>query len=403
MSQNFPRLLVAAEFPPNASGGGGTIVRQMLKGWPVEKLFWWSCLPEGDRRFGQQVAVHRVAAIPRRLYPLRRLVRQKAWLMDNLWVPRATRHLRRTLAELKPEVVWSIPHAWSIPPLARVLPAAGIGFHVSVHDYPDVKSMVDSLGAGRCRQWLAGMEQLYARATTRDGIADPMIADLRARTGRDANGAGHAGLEKADFEFLQSRPADTGDRIRIAYTGTISCEEDFAKFVQALDNVRPKFTKKVSLEIFSSHSYEGSPWFDKSWMNEHGNLAEPLFSTELKKCSWGFVMMYLAEDDRSHFFSLPTKLVSYLAAGLPVFALGNAESSLIKTVQKYRVGVWAATGEPSVLQAKVWEAFSITNPWERYGSEIQRCAREEFDVARIRQMFHQCFLTNAQRVAVPKV
>ncbi len=45
MSAHFPRLLVATEFAPNMPGGGGSgaVMRQMLKDWPAEKLFWWSC------------------------------------------------------------------------------------------------------------------------------------------------------------------------------------------------------------------------------------------------------------------------------------------------------------------------------------------------------------------------
>ena len=51
MITKFPRLLVATEFPPNASGGGAAVVRQMLKDWPVDRLFWWSPLPDNDPMF----------------------------------------------------------------------------------------------------------------------------------------------------------------------------------------------------------------------------------------------------------------------------------------------------------------------------------------------------------------
>src|SRR5262245_34837604 len=61
MNRDFPHLLVATEFSPNASGGGPAVVRQMLKHWPSEKISWWSCLPEKDKRFGQMVHTHKVA------------------------------------------------------------------------------------------------------------------------------------------------------------------------------------------------------------------------------------------------------------------------------------------------------------------------------------------------------
>jgi hypothetical protein len=400
-TKNYPRLLVASEFPPNVSGGGGTIVRQMLKDWPVDRLFWWSCQPDRDRRFGQQVAAHRVATIPTRLYPYRRLRWQKTFLLKHVWSRWAAHHFRKTLSLFKPDVVWALPISWSIPPLVKALLPANIPFHVSVMDYADCSGWVRQFGAAQACLLQEQLELLYARATTRDAIYYPMIADLRARTGRDADGPVHAGLEKEDFEYLQTKTVVPDDQIRIAYTGTISYEEDFAKFVQALAAVRHKFTKKVSLEIFSSHSYRDRLWFDASWMNERGNMAEPQFSAEVRKCAWGFAMMSLAEENRSDRFSLPTKFASSVATGLPVFALGHPESSLIKAAQQYRVGVCATSGEQEYLRSKVLEAFSIKNPWEIFGPEIRRCAREEFDAARTRQMLHQCFFTGI--LASPKM
>src|SRR5580698_9655487 len=149
---DFPRLLVATEFPPNSPGGGAAIVRQMLKDWPAEKLYWWSCYPDESQLFGRKVAGHRVASIPPRFYPNRRGRALKSWLMEKFWLPSATRHFKQTLADLKPDVVWVIPHCWSIPPLPAVLPDAGIGFHVSVHDYPDLEVPVARFGTRRCSE-----------------------------------------------------------------------------------------------------------------------------------------------------------------------------------------------------------------------------------------------------------
>src|SRR5438093_551980 len=129
MSGEFPKLLVATEFPPNASGGGPAVVRQMLKEWPVEKLFWWSCLPERDQRFGQKVSAHRVAKIPARLYPNRRCARQRAWLLEKFWSHWAAGNLRATLDAFQPEAIWVIPHAWAIAPLAKVLLNSRLGIH----------------------------------------------------------------------------------------------------------------------------------------------------------------------------------------------------------------------------------------------------------------------------------
>ncbi len=385
MPANFPRLLVATEFPPNGGGGGAAIVRQMLRDWPAEKLFWWNCRPDLDPRFGRAVAEHRIATIPPRWLPNRKWRRPKAWLMDTLWVPRAVRHLRQTLAEVRPEVVWAIPHAWSIPSLAQVLPGAGIGFHVSVHDYPDLKKTVAGLGAGRCQRWLAAVESLYARAGTRDAICQAMLDDLRERTGAIGTVA-RAGLEPEDFEYLAAKMAAPPGAIRIAYPGTIIVEKEFALFVAALARIRHQLPQPVSLEFFGDHSYRNCAWFDPAWMNEHGNLPAPKLLAELKQCTWGFAPMGLTEDDpRYNRFSLPTKFVSYLQAGLPVILLGHPQSSVLQTAAGFQLGLCYTDHDEAVFSQKLLAGLSAPNPWQAFGPDLIRCARTGFDLKQMRQ------------------
>jgi hypothetical protein len=390
MAEDFPRLLVATEFAPNSSGGGAAIVRQMLKGWPVEKLFWWSCLPEQDRRFGQQTAAHLPASIPQKFYPHRRWTRQKSWLMENLWVPRAAGHLRRTLDEVRPGVVWTIPHAWAIPPLDRVLPGSGIGFHVSVHDYPDLKPQVEGLGADRCGHWLKSVEHLYARAASCDAICQPMIDDLQCRTGSTGTVV-RAGLEDEDFEKLEMSSAGSKDQIRIAYAGTIHVEDVFDLFVAALGKIRRQLPHPVSLEFFGNHAFHEFPWFDASWMKEHGNLPVQPLNEELRKCTWGFSPMAMADEDPSYNrFSFPTKFVSYLTAGLPVLSLGQQESSIMKMAAEYETGVCITTKSEAALSAQLLAALSAPQPQLKYFPGIRRCAQNEFDVRRMRASLYEC-------------
>ena len=386
MSDHYPRLLVATEFPPNAAGGSPAVMRQMLKDWPAENLFWWSCLPGRDEHFGRKVAAHSVAFIPQRLYPHRRWRAQKSWLLERFWVPWAAGHFRRTLKFFRPDAVWALPHGWSIPPLDRVLPHAGIGFHVSIHDYADAHGTTR-----RSSRLMAMQERLYASAGTRDAICQPMVDDLRAKTGCDGTVA-RAGLEPEDMDFLAHKAEIHTDSIRIAYAGTIIVEKEFALFVRALAQVRRELSLPVSIECFGDHSYRSREWFDATWMREHGNLPAQGLSTELKKCAWGFATMGLTDaSPRYNRFSLPTKFVSYLAAGLPVITLGHPESSLAKLARSYHVGPCITSGEPDVLSRELSGALSERNSWSRYGPEILRCARNEFDMQRMRAVLHGCF------------
>lgn len=399
MISNFPRLLVATEAWPNSPGGGVAIIRQMLKEWPVEKLYWWGCLPENNRIFGQTVAQHRVAKIPKKLYPNRRWRAPRSWLLERLWVPWAAANFKKTLADLKPDVVWVIPHCWAIPPVAQVLPDSGSEFHVSVHDYMDIRGMIEKIGVHRSRQMAAMVDRLYASATTRDAICQAMVDDLRARTGA-VGSINRAGLEQEDFDYLAATPKPNDGPIRIAYAGTIIAEDTFALFASAMARIREKLPRPVTLDFFGDHSYCSRSWFDRGWMKEHGNLPARELSRALKECDWGVSPMKLENDDpRYNRFSLPTKFVSYLAAGLPIITIGHPESTVMEMSSRYSVGFCNADGDPEKLGRQLLEGLSEPEPKTKFRAEMLRCALAEFDARRMRAALYENFRTCAKKSA----
>ena len=102
--------------------------------------------------------------------------------------------------------------------------------------------------------------------------------------------------------------------------------------------------------------------------------------------------MRLTDDDpRYNRFSLPTKFVSYLAAGLPIIVLGHPESTVAQMASRYQVGLCVTGGNPENLQARLLAALSEPNPKARYQAEIQRCALAEFDARRMRAVLYENF------------
>ncbi len=398
MSAAFPKILVATEFPPNASGGGPAVVRQMLKGWPSDKLCWWSCLSDSTANFGREVGTHRIAQIPSRLYPHEKFTHLKGWLLETLWTGWAARQLRGAIRDLRPDVIWAIPHQWAISPLAAALPNSGVGFHVTVQDFPDSQSYIARLGAGRSARFAAEARLLYQAATTRDATSHPMIAELARTTARPAAQMLHAGLEESDFGALAEMSSSGESTIRIAYAGTIVVEDVFVIFVEALRELRRTGNRRLELQLFSAHRYRERPWFEPDWMTENGNLPEEELGARLRDCTWAFAPMALTDEDpRYNRFSFPTKFITYLAAGLPIITLGHSQSSLVQMARRYHVGPCLDETSLSGLFSELDDIFQVVEPRRLFRDEIVRCAREEFNATRMRRTLYEAFQQCAGR------
>ena len=393
------KLLVVTEFPPNASGGGPAVVRQMLKDWPSEKLFWWSCMPETDRRFNQRVQGLRCAAIPGKFYPQQKFTALKSALLEHVWSPWAEKHLRRTLRELQPDAVWVIPHNWSIPPIRAAITEANQPCHVSLHDYVDVHGNPRRFGVGRCARLVRLADEIYAGAASADAISREMADDLEKRTGKVAAAIIRFGVEPAELAELATTTSDRPhNEIRIAYAGSILVEKEFALFVTALRKLKEVNRRPIRLRLFGANPFSSAPWFDASWMSVIGNLPEAELRAQLRQCHWGFSPMALADaDPRYNRFSFPTKFIAYLAAGLPVITLGHPESSVMKMAARYDVGFSTSATDVETLAARLQSALAIAAPEERHGQEIIRCARSEFDAAAMRGKLYECIRYSAAR------
>ena len=102
--------------------------------------------------------------------------------------------------------------------------------------------------------------------------------------------------------------------------------------------------------------------------------------------------MALTDDDpRYNRFSLPTKLVSYLAAGLPVLTLGHPESTVVKMAAAYDVGFCSTAANVETLAAQLLIALAEPEPGKKFRPAIRQCAAREFDAQRMRATLYDNF------------
>ena len=398
-SEKFPSLLVVAEFPPSAPDGGGALIRQMLKNYPPERIWWWSCFPDRGGASVQTVREHFCFQLPQRLYPNRRLTWLKSRLLSYAWAPLATRDLRETVNHLKPQQIWTNLHGWAIPPFHAARLVEKYRCHVSVWDYQDHATSRSRFGPTGAERIVDDVEFLYRSSATCDAISYPMQEDLAERTGRRDSIVVHSGLEPDQIESLFSSSDDPSTEIRIAYAGSIVARETFELCIQALSLARQRLSKPLRLEFFGATSHRMEAWFDPTWMHEHGNLEDELFQRTLRRCQWGLVAMDVEDlNPRYNRFSFPNKFGTYLGAGLPLLVVGHRESSAIREARRFDLGCAVDTASLPEISAQIFEALQEPNPRKRFRSTILECARTEFNADRMRRELWNCFRVPASAV-----
>jgi glycosyltransferase involved in cell wall biosynthesis len=388
-----PKILVATSFAPDIPGASSLLLYELLQGVPPDRVAWWSSVGTAPPHSAARVGHFRSGQMPRRLQPQVRFIETKSFLLEQFWVPWATAGLRAFIRQQKPDLLWLQVSSWATPVLHRAIPDLGIPWHITVHDFADSVGLVRSMGARRAARFQRMIEELYAGAVSRDVYMQETGDELERKTGCKADLVLRAGLEPEEFNYIRSKPfLAPQEKIRIGYAGTIIAEDTFARFIAALQLLRPKLPLPLEVNLFGIHSYRNRPWFDSSLIVEHGFLPEDEFDRRYSACHWGLIIMELDDSNpRYSRFTFPNKFTRSVAAGLPIISIGHPACTLIKLANKYRLGPVVTAMEPAAIAEALAPALSDFSEPPQLRAELLRCAETEFDGESNRRKLHQLF------------
>lgn len=386
---NLRKILVVAPFHPDGLQGGPYVMRQLLRGYPKDFLAWWcvecaASVPE----FVPADQIHGITLPPR-------LVAHKRWrvlknvLAEQLWVRRAACDLRICLDRWAPDDVVFLAHDWIIPVFVRVWrPPSSRRLHLIVHDFMDHTGYVATRGEYRARRFMRDTERLYAMADSRTVISEEMAQELRRVTGRMADLIAPCGIEPEAVRNIRTRSCSSPKaEIRIAYPGSITAPETMSRFVTALDRARSACQYSVWLDFYGNSDVLRSTWFQPSWMTYSGVLSDAELVEKLHSASFGLCLM---NDDLSNRrydrYSFPCKFTTCLAAGLPVIAVGHPESSLIRMMNRFPVGL-KLENDVSVWTDKLVAFLSRSDLDVGCYEAMTQAAQSLFDADRTRRAF----------------
>ena len=385
-----PRILVAAEFPPGAPGGDWVNIKQHFRGSDWGQIYWWSFSDAGvnTRDFGGR---HSSCRIPARLLPNQRWNGFKNWIVDSLVMPYAARHLVAFVRSVQPDLIFLMARGWMIPLAHRVMPQIKTHWHMALYDMPDVDGMVQRLGRRRTDHFMKLAETIYRNASSRSVISPAMAEDMQLRTAVPCSNFFRCAVEPAALARLRE-PAlqPPNDVIRIGYAGVIIAEPTFARLVKALQSIRHQLTRRVEIHLYGSQLYSNRDWFDPDLITEHGFVSDAELDRHYRSGTWGLAIMHLDDiDPRYNHFSFPCKFSMSLASGLPLICVGHRKTPLIDLAREYNLGLLLTDGDVGKMAETLREGLEDFFRFDKYRSEIIRCAETEFNSERKRLKLHE--------------
>ena len=386
-----PRILIVAEFAPGAPGGDWVNLKQHFRGLDWGQIYWWSFSdPSGSacREFGGR---HSSCKIPSRLTPNLRWNGLKGWIVDSFVIPYAVRHLLSFIRSVEPELIFLMARGWMIPLAHCVMPQVKTHWHMALYDMPDVDGMVQRLGRRRTGRFMHMAETIYRNASSRSVISPAIAEDMRLRTGVECSNFFRCAVEpEAMARLREPAPKPPDDVIRIGYAGVIIAEPTFARLVKALQKIRGQLSRRVEIHLYGSQLYSDRDWFDPDLIIEHGFISDAELNRHYRAGTWGLAIMHLEDiDPRYNHFSFPCKFSMSLASGLPLICLGHRQSPLIELAKDYHLGLVSTESDIDKLAASLREGLEDFSRFDKYRTEILRCAETEFSAERKRQKLHQ--------------
>jgi glycosyltransferase involved in cell wall biosynthesis len=383
----FPRLLVASYFGAGWTSGGAVIVDGLLRRYPAGRVARFSVPLRGRP---QPSSVHRYFPSPDvrgHQHPRYGGAASRAlWFVgSHVQAQRAIAAARTTGAD----VVWSVLDFMWVPFTYRFMRATDLPVHVSVHDDPVASAELAGWPPDVLRKLERAFAFCYRHAATRDVISENMRAHYQRRYERDAIVV-TSGVKRSDApSSVRHRPRETA-RCRIVHVGNLLYPDEALAFAEAahrVNGVELTFIGNVPPAVRDASArlgFDVVPWLSQA------ELDARLDEFDLAYLPYGFA------PARELFVrtSFPTKLISYLRAGLPVIHHGPGYSSVAEFMRRHPVGVLLDRSDPCELAANlerlrdvdttamrdacmraVREQFSADRIWRAWAEQIQGAAR----------------------------
>lgn len=325
--------------------------------------------------------------------PLGRLERTRFhWFggyIEQLWQASFQRRLEEHLIRVGATDVHLLPHSWGDFEVGfRVARHLGLGVHVSIHD--------DFLYTAGSHPYLDRMEQalenVWREAATRFVISQEMGQEYCRRYGERSyliHTDGSDPRMRLEFE-----PPST--EVNLYFMGMFNNTyiPNFTALTTALEKHQALFAQGRPLRFtirthgFNAANYPG------------GDIIKvlPFASVETVEAEMRLQhLLYLPlplepEWENLCKFSLSTKMVSYLAAGVPILYHGPESSAVAQYLRRNEAAIQIHSNDPEVIASSLEKALVDFSTLKSVSENAQDVVRRDFDARKLRDRFWNAIL-----------
>lgn len=258
------------------------------------------------------------------------------WLYYRLFARVVKRKLREAYASAGVGQIWSVSN--------EILPAIATGLakefecpiHVSIHDLPFTYELAD----GERRMLRAEMKGWLSQLSSWDVQSPGMQEELKNDLPPGGSGIviwGSAGIAAPDPRPSTTRPALES----IAFCGSLRFRREFEALVDAVTLLNESRERPIEIRLYASKPHPAPV------VNWRGYLDKEALIAELRDADLAYSPLGFEPDDRLLVeTSFPSKIATYLRAGVPILAHAPASATNAIFVVENEIGIAISTLEP---------------------------------------------------------
>lgn len=369
---DLPRVLLLTGYPPEGGGGGGVILRNLLDGFPADRLIWLATQADVSAKWVWRPDIRR-RSVTRRIPGRRFGFIQMLWEGGlHAWEGMDALSLAKDInREWWPQALWVVLDYQNLWAAYEIVTTLKVPWHVSVHDDPETARRL--VGSRLPSGWQRKFDYLYANAVSRDCVSRGMVQMYRDRYNVEAFQLCRT-INPAKLEEARRCPILHRETIEIIMGGWGDCPVPWpGNLITALTLVSRQAGRKVCLNAFDPALKP----FEGDMVKVHPRMPEVEFDKLLGQMDLGYAPDPLTENaQRFAQTSLSTKLVTCIGATLPCLYHGPSQSSAAEMFSRFNAGEIVDSQNPEDIATGFMKLIDSS---DKYRDNAVKLAKSDFN------------------------